>query len=102
MNCSFRTIRNLGLCGLLFIIVGISLFSYYTIHATGDEVAEFMTVEQTKLAKWFEFLDAITDSKDYLYDFQLGKNAVASPAMLLVNQAIELVEQIKEQTTDAV
>ena len=100
MNWSFRTIRDLGLCALLFIIVGISLFSYYTIHATGDEVAEFMTVEQTKLAKWFELLDVITDSKDYLYDFQLGKNAVASPAMLLVNQAIELVEQIKEQTTD--
>ena len=100
MNLSFRTIRNLGLCGLLFIITGISLFSYSTIRATGDEITEFITTEQTKLIKWFSFLDVITDSKDYLYDFQLGRHAVASPAMLLVNQAIEFVEQIKEQTTD--
>ena len=102
MSLLFRTIRNLGLCALLFIIVGISLFSYSTIHTTGDEVAGFMTAEQAKLVKWFEFLDVITDSKDYLYDFQLGRHAVASPAMLLVNQAIEFIEEIKEQTSDGV
>lgn len=100
MSLSFRTIRNLGLCALLFIIVGISLFSYSTIRDTGDEVVGFVTTEQAKLVKWFSFLDVITDSKDYLYDFQLGRHAVASPAMLLVNQAVESIEEIKKQTTD--
>lgn len=61
-----------------------------------------MTAEQSKLVSWFAFLDVITDSKDCLYDFQLGRNTIVSPAMPLINRGIELIEQIKEQTTDKV
>lgn len=102
MTLSYRTVRNMCLFGLLFIIIGISLFSFYTMHTTEEQIATFMTVEQAKLVEWFAFLDVITDSKDYLYDYQLGKKTVASPALLLINLGIEIVEKIKDETTNEV
>lgn len=100
MNFSFRTARNLGLFILLLIICIESVFAYITMADSSERLTTIITVDQVKLHRWYEVAEIIAHAKDSLYDYMLGRTDVVATVDLMVNKAIDEINQIKILATD--
>ena len=100
MNFSFRTARNLGLSILLVIIVIESVFAYISMSDSSERLTAIITVDQVKLRRWYDVAEIIAHAKDSLYDYRLGRTEVIASVDLMVNKAIDEIEQIKVLATD--
>lgn len=100
MAISFRTARNVGLGTLLLIIILGGLFSYGFMEKTTTDLSAIVTVEEVKLKKWSDLFEIISDSKDKLYDYRLGRSEVIAPVILLINRALIKIEKIRDLSTD--
>src|SRR4030042_5384439 len=96
MTLSFRQTRNLSVCILLAIAISSNLFAYQIMRRTAARIRSNVSVGQAKLLKWSSFLEAIRDSKDYLYGYNAGKNTVISPAILLIDNEVNQAKEIAE------
>ncbi len=100
MNFSFRTARNLGLFILLVIIVIESIFAYISMSDSSKRLTAIITVDQVKLRRWYDVAEIIAHAKDTLYDYRLGRTDVVATVDLMVNKAIDEINQIKVLATD--
>jgi PAS domain S-box-containing protein len=100
MKFSFRTARNLGLFILLVIIVIESIFAYITISDSSERLTAIITVDQVKLRHWYDVAEIISNAKDDLYDYSLGRTDIVASVDLLVNKAINEINEIKVLATD--
>jgi PAS domain S-box-containing protein len=100
MKFSFRTARNLGLFILLVIIVIESIFAYITISDSSERLTAIITVDQVKLRHWYDVAEIISNAKDDLYDYSLGRTDIVASVDLLVNKAINEINEIKLLATD--
>jgi len=100
MNISFRTAKNLGLAILLVIIIIESLFAYISMSKNAERLTAIITVDQVKLRRWYDVAEIISNAKDSLYDYRLGRTDVVASADLLVNKAISEINEIKSLATD--
>jgi PAS domain S-box-containing protein len=100
MNFSFRTARNLGLSILLVIIVIESVFAYISMSDSSERLTSIITVDQVKLRRWYEVAEIIAHAKDSLYDYRLGRTDVVATIDLMVNKAIDEINQIRTLATD--
>ena len=87
MNISFRTAKNLGLAILLVIIIIESLFAYISMSKNAERLTAIITVDQVKLRRWYDVAEIISNAKDSLYDYRLGRTDVVASADLLINKA---------------
>jgi len=100
MNISFRTAKNLGLAILLVIIIIESVFAYISMSKNAERLTAIITVDQVKLRRWYDVAEIISNAKDSLYDYRLGRTDVVASADLLVNKAISEINEIKSLATD--
>ena len=100
MNFSFRTARNLGLFILLVIIVIESIFAYISMSDSSERLTVIIKVDQVKLRRWYDVSEIIAHAKDSLYDYRLGRTDVVASIDLLVNKAIDEINQIEVLATD--
>ena len=100
MNISFRTAKNLGLAILLVIIIIESLFAYISMSKNAERLTAIITVDQVKLRRWYDVAEIISNAKDSLYDYRLGRTDVVASADLLINKAISEINEIKSLATD--
>ncbi len=100
MVIAFRTARNLGLLILLGIIFLVSIMSFFINFQNSASLTEIITVGETKLRRWYDVAEIITDVKDRMYDYRLGRSEVIAPVDLLINRALTEVESIKAQGAD--
>jgi len=100
MNFSFRTARNLGLAILLVIIIIESIFAYITMSDSSERLTAIITVDQVKLRRWYDVAEIIAHAKDSLYDFRLGRTDVVASVGLLVNKAMNEIDEIRVLATD--
>jgi PAS domain S-box-containing protein len=100
MNFSFRTARNLGLFILLVIIVIESVFAYISMSDSSERLTSIITVDQVKLRRWYDVAEIIAHAKDSLYDYRLGRTEVVASVDLMINKAVNEIQQIKALATD--
>ncbi len=100
MNFSFRTARNLGLFILLMIIIIESVFAYIAMSDSSERLTAIITVDQVKLRRWYDVSEIISHAKDSLYDYRLNRTDVVASADLMVNKAINEINEIKALATD--
>jgi len=100
MNFSFRTARNLGLFILLVIIVIESIFAYISMSDSSERLTVIIKVDQVKLRRWYDVSEIIAHAKDSLYDYRLGRTDVVASIDLLVNKAIDEINQIEVLASD--
>jgi PAS domain S-box-containing protein len=100
MNISFRTAKNLGLTILLVIIFIESLFAYISMSKSAERLTAIITVDQVKLRRWYDVAEIISNAKDSLYDYRLGRTDVVASTDLLVNKAISEINEIRSLATD--
>ena len=100
MNFTFRTAKNLGLAALLVIIIAESLFAYISMAKNEARLTAIITVDQVKLSHWYDVSEIITLAKDRLNDFRMGKTDVIASADLLVNKALEEIDEIRSLEND--
>ena len=100
MNFSFRTARNLGLFILLVIIIIESVFAYISMSDSSERLTAIITVDQVKLRRWYDVAEIITHAKDSLYDYRLGRTEVVASVDLMINKAVNEIQQIKALATD--
>ena len=94
MTFTFRTAKNIGLAVLLAIIIAESIFAYISMAKNEERLTAIITVDQVKLRHWYDVAEIITLAKDRLNDFRLGKTDVIASADLLVNKALEEINDI--------
>ena len=97
MRLSYQRTRNLGLGILLAITIALGAFCYQVIHSTTDVISVSIAQEQPKIQKWLFFYEAISDSKDRLYDYSVGRIKTTAEVMLLIENAARQVSQIKSE-----
>lgn len=85
---------------LLVIIFLESLFSYLTLAENSSHLRTIITVDEVKLRAWYDIAEIITNAKDRLYDYRLGRTELMAPVDLLVNKAIAEMNSIKELAAD--
>ena len=95
MTLTFRTTRNLGLAALLLIIVAVSLFSYRIMSSNARILTSAMTAKEARLIKWFDLLRSVEASEHYLNNYKSGEIEIISPILLLVENAVKEIENIK-------
>ena len=100
MNFSFRTARNLGLSILLMIIIIESIFAYISMSDSSERLTVIIKVDQVKLRRWYDVAEIIAHAKDSLYDYRLGRTDVVASVDLLVNKALDEINQIEVLATD--
>jgi PAS domain S-box-containing protein len=100
LNFSFRTARNLGLAILLLIIIIESIFAYKTMSDSSKRLTAIITVDQVKLRHWYDIAEIIADAKDNLYDYRLGRTDVIASVDLLVNKALQEINEIRALAND--
>ncbi|OGP64658.1 MAG: hypothetical protein A3K22_00005 [Deltaproteobacteria bacterium RBG_16_42_7] len=64
------------------------------------DLSTIVTVEEVKLKKWSDLFEIISDSKDKLYDYRLGRSEVIAPVILLINRALIKIEKIRDLSAD--
>ena len=100
MALTFRTARNVGLLILLGIIFLVSIMSYFINSQNSARLTEIITVDETKYRQWYDVAEIITDIKDRMYDYRLGRSEVIAPVDLLINRALTEVESIRAHGAD--
>jgi two-component system sensor histidine kinase/response regulator len=102
MSLSFRTVRNLGLGTLIFIIIVISYFSYRITSGTIDALKTVTEIWKPELEKWHKLGDTINHSKDSFYNFLISEREIISPTITSANKAIEQAESIRKSPINTI
>ncbi len=97
---SYRAIRNTGLFILLAIIFLESVFAFDIMSRSSRQLSSIITSDQVKLRKWYDIAEIVSDAKDSLYDYRLGRSEVVAPVDLLINRLIREIDSIKKITND--
>jgi PAS domain S-box-containing protein len=82
------------------IIVIESIFAYISMSDSSERLTVIIKVDQVKLRRWYDVSEIIAHAKDSLYDYRLGRTDVVASIDLLVNKAIDEINQIEVLATD--
>ncbi|MEW6219921.1 MAG: HAMP domain-containing protein [Thermodesulfobacteriota bacterium] len=100
MPLSYRAARNLGLGILLVIIFGESIFTYIIMAENAQRLTTIVTVDEVKLRKWHQVAETVAEAKNRLYDYRLGESGVLAHSDLLIQRAMQEVEEIRDMASD--